>query len=164
MFWRKRVFRNLAKFIGKHLCQSLFLNKVTDLACNFLKKQTLALVFSCEFHEISQNTFFTEHIRTTASQNGGPEESVERYSTENHMWPKLATSLKIWSVDFQIHKMAISWKQFWKTDYADPRAGLPMYLDLIPWSQSSRPEIIKVNFTDFSNFQNYDNSTNEKLI
>ena len=27
-----------------------------------LKKEILALVFSCEFYEISQNTFFTEHL------------------------------------------------------------------------------------------------------
>ena len=32
-----------------------------------LKKQTLAQVFSCEFCEISRNTFYTEHLRTTAS-------------------------------------------------------------------------------------------------
>ena len=35
--------------------------------CNFIKKETLAQVFSCEFYEISKNTFFTEHLRTTAS-------------------------------------------------------------------------------------------------
>ena len=33
----------------------------------FNKKETLAQVFSCEFYEISKNTFFTEHLRTTAS-------------------------------------------------------------------------------------------------
>ena len=36
-------------------------------ACNFIKKETLAQVFSCEFWEISENTFFTEHLWTTAS-------------------------------------------------------------------------------------------------
>ena len=36
-------------------------------ACNFIKKETLAQVFSCEFCDISKNTFFTEHLRTTAS-------------------------------------------------------------------------------------------------
>ena len=36
-------------------------------ACNFIKKETLALVFSCEFCEISKNAFFTEHLWTTAS-------------------------------------------------------------------------------------------------
>ena len=32
-------------------------------ACNFIKKKNLAQVFSCEFCEISKNTFFTEHLR-----------------------------------------------------------------------------------------------------
>ena len=32
-----------------------------------LKKETLAQVFSCEFSEISKNTFFTEHLWSTAS-------------------------------------------------------------------------------------------------
>ena len=30
--------------------------------CNFIKKETLAHVFSCEFCEISKNSFFTEHL------------------------------------------------------------------------------------------------------
>ena len=36
-------------------------------ACNFTKKETLALVFSCEFCEISKNTFFSEQLWATAS-------------------------------------------------------------------------------------------------
>ena len=32
-----------------------------------IKKETLAHVFSCEFCEISKNTFFTEHLRVTRS-------------------------------------------------------------------------------------------------
>ena len=35
--------------------------------CNFINKETLAQVFSCEFCEISKNTFFTEHLWATAS-------------------------------------------------------------------------------------------------
>ena len=57
---KKRVLKNFAKFTGKHLCQSLFSNNVSS--------QSLALVFSCEFCEISKNTFFTEHLQTTASE------------------------------------------------------------------------------------------------
>ena len=34
---------------------------------NFIKKETLVQVFSCEFCEISKNTFFTQHLRVTAS-------------------------------------------------------------------------------------------------
>ena len=41
--WRcsieKGVFKNLTKFTGKHLCQSLFLIKLHTLACNFIKKR-----------------------------------------------------------------------------------------------------------------------------
>ena len=37
--------------------------------CNFIKKETLAQVFSCDFCEISKKTFFTEHLVTTASVN-----------------------------------------------------------------------------------------------
>ena len=32
------------------------------------KKGTLAQMFSCEFCEISENNFFTEHLPATASQ------------------------------------------------------------------------------------------------
>ena len=44
-----------------------FLIKLQAEACNFIKKETLAQEFSCEFCEISKNTFFTEHFRATAS-------------------------------------------------------------------------------------------------
>ena len=40
VFCKKNVLRNFAKFPGKHLCQNLFLNKVTGLrAATFLKKR-----------------------------------------------------------------------------------------------------------------------------
>ena len=45
---KKGVLKNFAKFTGTHLRQS---------------------VLSCEFWEIFKNTFFTEHIRETASVN-----------------------------------------------------------------------------------------------
>ena len=40
-------------------------------SCSFIKKETLAQVFSCKFYEISKNTFLTEHLRTTASACSG---------------------------------------------------------------------------------------------
>ena len=42
-------------------------NTYARVACNIIKKETLALVFSCEFCGISKNIFFTEHLWTTAS-------------------------------------------------------------------------------------------------
>ena len=43
-----------------------FLIKLQATVCNFIKKETLVQVFSCEFCEIPKNTFFTEHLRATA--------------------------------------------------------------------------------------------------
>ena len=37
--------------------------------CNFIKKESLAQVFSCEFFEICKSTFLTEHLWATASVN-----------------------------------------------------------------------------------------------
>ena len=57
LFSKKCVLRNFAKFTGKHLYQSLFLNKVAGLRPATLLKEALAQAFSCEFCEISKNTF-----------------------------------------------------------------------------------------------------------
>ena len=58
LFCEKGVLRNFAKFKGKHLCQTLFLQQSCSLqARKFIKKGTLAQVFSCKFCKISENTF-----------------------------------------------------------------------------------------------------------
>ena len=59
---KKGVLRNFAKFTGKHLCQSLSYS-----LCNFIKKETLAQVFSCEFCEIFKNNFFKRTPPVAAS-------------------------------------------------------------------------------------------------
>ena len=51
---RKVVLRDFAKFTGKHLCQSVFFNKVS-----FIKKETLT--------KLLRTTSFTEHLLGTAS-------------------------------------------------------------------------------------------------
>ena len=58
MFCNKGILRNFTKFPWKHLCQRLFFNSIwRPMACNFIEK-SLAQVFSCEFCEISKDTFF----------------------------------------------------------------------------------------------------------
>ena len=57
---KKGALRNFPKLTGKHLCQRLFFNRVAGLcpqACNFIKKENQAQLVSCEFYEISKNTF-----------------------------------------------------------------------------------------------------------
>ena len=69
MFYQKGVLRNFAKFAGKHLCQSLFFNKVPVLRPATTKEEALTQVSSYEFCEISKKTYFTEHLWATASNN-----------------------------------------------------------------------------------------------
>ena len=52
VFYKKGVLRNLTNFTAEHLCQVSFLIKLQTSACNFIKKVTLAKVFSCEFCEV----------------------------------------------------------------------------------------------------------------
>ena len=54
------------------MLESLF-NKVAGL------KETSTQVLSCEYYENFKNTFFTEHLRATASDNGKP----------GHVWCKV---------------------------------------------------------------------------
>ena len=56
----------LYKKVFLKILQNLQENTQTQ-ACNFIKKETMVLVFSYEFCEIFKNTFFTEHLRATAS-------------------------------------------------------------------------------------------------
>ena len=47
----------------------------TPVPESLFNKESLIQVFSCEFCEIFKNTFFTEHLRTTASEYLGVRES-----------------------------------------------------------------------------------------
>ena len=60
---RKGILRNFANSQENTCTRVSFLTKLL-----FFKKETLAQVFFCEFCEISKNTFFTEHLWTTASK------------------------------------------------------------------------------------------------
>ena len=70
VLYKKGVLRTFAKFTGKHLCQCLFLMKLQAKACNFIKKETLAQVFSCEFWESFKNTFSYRTALSTFSYSG----------------------------------------------------------------------------------------------
>ena len=62
----KKVSLDISQNSQENTCAMVtFLNKV--IGSNFIEKETQARVFSCEFYEISKNTFSTEHLQTTAS-------------------------------------------------------------------------------------------------
>ena len=56
-FFKIVVLKNFIRSTGKHLWWSLFCKKAAGWM-QFIKKETLAQVFSCEFCRISKNTFF----------------------------------------------------------------------------------------------------------
>ena len=54
----KKVFLEISENSQENIrARGSFLIKLQASACNFIKKETLAQVFSCEFSEISKNTF-----------------------------------------------------------------------------------------------------------
>ena len=59
----KKVFLEILQDSQESTCARVSLS----MACNFIKKEALTQVFSCEFCETSKNTFFTEHLRTNVS-------------------------------------------------------------------------------------------------
>ena len=81
---KKSVFRNFTKFTGKHLCQSLFFNKVAGLRP----------ANSCEFSEISVN--FAKFLRIPFLQNSSGRVLLQRLFTgpflEIYMYLQLSSN------------------------------------------------------------------------
>ena len=62
MFCIKGILRNLAKFRRRHLCQSLFLNKVAGLrSATLLKKRPWHRCFPVKIAKFLRTPSFTEH-------------------------------------------------------------------------------------------------------
>ena len=111
------ILRNFAKFTGKHLCQSLFCNKVAGLeisqnsqenTCakvsflNFIKKETLAQVFSCEFREISKNIFSYRTPPVAASEQSNINNPG---SKRDHFFRDLYRSSHISKISLKTHNL-----------------------------------------------------------
>ena len=63
VFCKNGVLRNFAKLTGKHLCQSLFFNKVAGLRpATLLKKRLWHRCFPVNFAKFLRTSFPTEHL------------------------------------------------------------------------------------------------------
>ena len=62
---------------GKTCARVSFLIKLQASACNFIKKETLAQVFSCEFREIFKNTYFDRTTLVAASETSFGSEALK---------------------------------------------------------------------------------------
>ena len=64
VFCKKGVLKNLAKLTGKHLCWSLFFNKVAGLRlATLLKKRLQHWCFPVNFAKFLRTPFFIEYLR-----------------------------------------------------------------------------------------------------
>ena len=67
----KKVFLEISENSQENTCARVsFVINLQASACNFMKKEALAQVFSCEFSEISKNIFFHRTPLVTASAPG----------------------------------------------------------------------------------------------
>ena len=62
MFFKIGVLKNFAKFTGKHLCQSLFFNKVAIVSPATLLKRDWHMCFPVNFAKFLRTSFFIEHL------------------------------------------------------------------------------------------------------
>ena len=63
VFCQKSILRNFVKFTGKHLCQSLFFNKVAALRpATLLKMRLRHRCFPVNFVKFVRTPFFIEHL------------------------------------------------------------------------------------------------------
>ena len=91
--------KNLQRFSFKLLkpfCPSSEQVLKRPQVCNFIEKEPLAQVFSCEFCEISKNTFSTEPIQTTASgvwENADGNYKKELHCTKNEFFLQFPADL-----------------------------------------------------------------------
>ena len=86
VFCEKGVIKDSTKFTGKHLCWSLFFNKVADLRLATLLKKRLQRCFSVNF---AKTTFFTEHLRWLQQTNVGSKYSSYHFAMSQKIKKRL---------------------------------------------------------------------------
>ena len=83
VFCKKGVLRNFAKFTGKHLCQSLFFNKVAGLRPACLLKKRLMPTGGIYAVSISDKVKYTEAARRSVLLYKKMFLEILQYSQEN---------------------------------------------------------------------------------
>ena len=77
----RKVFLEISQNSQENNCPRVsFLIKLKTWACNFIKKETLAQVFSCEFWEISKNIFSYRTLAVAVSGHSVPLNDHNRFA------------------------------------------------------------------------------------
>ena len=64
VFCKKVALKSFAKFTQGNTCAGVSIVKKLQDTRDFINKETLAHVFSCEFSEIFRGNFFAGHLQT----------------------------------------------------------------------------------------------------
>ena len=89
VFCKKGFLKNFAKFTGKHLCQSLFLNKVADLRpVTLLKKRLQHGCFPANFAKFLRTPFLAEHLRSLLLSRSERFNKITSITTEIESFPE----------------------------------------------------------------------------
>ena len=117
---KKGVLKNLTKFTGKHLCPSIFFNKVAGLRpATLLKKKTLAQVFSCEFCQTLRKTLAVASICSYSSPPCGIKafwnliqtQCIFHYKNQLH-FPYMLNPGMLWVYSTETHFRFKKWQCF----------------------------------------------------
>ena len=84
MFCKNGVLKNSAKFTGKHLCQSLFFNKVADWVLQFYLKWYRC--FTMNFAKFLRSPLLTEHLRWLLLNLGNTIFSLFNFINDDSVW------------------------------------------------------------------------------
>ena len=99
----KKVFLEISHNSQENTCARVsFLSKFRPQTCNFIKKKILVQVFSCEFFEISKNTY---SYRTPPVAASGTQENLERYCLEH----RCERSLKLCDCFVNVQGCGMHW-------------------------------------------------------
>ena len=89
LFYKKSTPKNFKKLTRIHHCWYVFLNKYCKLKIGGLQlyqKWTPALVFSCDFCAIFENTYMAEHLWTPAKEVTNFEKATDPVHQKNSLW------------------------------------------------------------------------------
>ena len=144
MFYKIGVLKSFANSQENTCARVSFIIKLQAEACNFIKKETLAHVFSCEFCQIFKNTFFIKKhfwwlllyyvvtwlsldaFRTLSNiYNGTFSDNNFEFCKNTHR--RCLTKMYVWYINWSyIRRLEDIQDVFW-TSYVRP-----MYLQLCP--------------------------------
>ena len=132
VFSVKGVPRNFVKFTGKHLCQSLFFNKVAGLKpATLLKKRIWHRCFPVNFEKFLRTSFFIEHLRW-----------LLLWGTKYWLKSKIKSKQWFWGSAFTSKEFRSACTPIFRNSFEWLRLLQPVHLLKLSFSETATGEVI----------------------